>query len=164
MGIQHHPMRPPQPYHQPFNYLPIPTINDNEQKKDENNTDKAPQQYASYDPSMQPSPYTPYPSYSYQNPYHQYYQSPYGQYPYYPQYQVPMTRDPRDDLEQLTRSTQRQIEYHEMCANQLKKSLEQYISTQSKWKNEDENQNEEPQTIKTTNMNQEEEEEEKQTK
>ena len=87
-----------------------------------------------------------YPSHSsYQYPYHQYYQQypSYQQYYnyYYPQQQQQGQIEPSAELENLTRSTQRQIEYHEMCTRQLKLSLEQYIALQSKWKQEDEENN-----------------------
>jgi len=78
-----------------------------------------------------------YPSYSYQYPYHAYYGAPHS-YPYAHAPAPAAMHDPSMDLQHLTRSTQRQIEYHEMCVNQLKLALEQYISLQSKWKNEDE--------------------------
>merc|ERR1712228_862086 len=65
-------------------------------------------------------------------PYHQSYSY---QNPYYPP-PSPIDQDPRADLEELTRITQRKIEYYEMRTKQLKQELEQFISIQSKWKNE----------------------------
>merc|ERR1712154_91633 len=79
--------------------------------------------------SIKPSPYAAaYPPYSYQNPY---YPSP------YPPPPPPTSTDPRKELQELTKITQWKIEYYEMRANQLKKELEQLISIQSKWKNEE---------------------------
>merc|ERR1712228_442211 len=65
-------------------------------------------------------------------PYHQSYSY---QNPYYPP-PSPIDQDPRADLEELTRITQWKIEYYEMRTKQLKQELEQFISIQSKWKNE----------------------------
>merc|ERR1712032_653502 len=74
--------------------------------------------------------------------------SSYGPYPppfhgppgfpfYHPSSMPSVSLAPNVELENLTRSTQRQIEFHEMCANHLKQALEHYIAMQSRWKEED---------------------------